>query len=373
MLVLSILLTYLLSVYYVKGNNAENHNHVGESCDNGQGICIDINTQQCMNGSGSLKTGYCPGPNNILCCEPPIQLPERCLISGGPPLLPNSYEFTLENQGFAGHPGALVYIPSNFHDVNLQGLELTIYIHGYNNCIRNIVRATEDACNCTANQDIRDAYNLIEQFEYAVTHQSPTKQSGYKQIFIAAEVAYDQANDSPGRWKEEGMLKAFLNELFTKHMNTIIGDYTLEDMKRIRIVSHSGGYYTIGYMATVGGMNEIVYELTLFDSLYANFAQFDQFVTSHLSSFGVNTVTEFRFSSLFTTDGGTYNNNLAMEERAKTWVQTENCTDILSIDNTLSTLPDQEIIDYSLVFKLSNLSHNDIPRYNFQQMLLNEL
>ena len=33
---------------------------------------------------------------------------------GRPALLNNSYEFTLRNQGFSGHPGALVYVPSSF-------------------------------------------------------------------------------------------------------------------------------------------------------------------------------------------------------------------------------------------------------------------
>jgi hypothetical protein len=99
------------------------------SCDSDQGTCIDVNSQVC---DGILKTGYCPGPSNIVCCEPMATLPDRCNGSG-PALLNSSYLFTLQNQGFcfstsfftvllivhpikgfSGHPGALVYIPSNF-------------------------------------------------------------------------------------------------------------------------------------------------------------------------------------------------------------------------------------------------------------------
>ncbi len=58
--------------------------------------------------------GYCAGASNIMCCEPESSLPDRCL-GAGPALPASSYEFTLKNQGFPGHPGALVYIPSNFN------------------------------------------------------------------------------------------------------------------------------------------------------------------------------------------------------------------------------------------------------------------
>ena len=79
------------------------------SCDSGLGICIDTDLQDC---DGILKVGYCDGANNIMCCEPASVLPSECL--GSAPLMNSTYEFTLSNQGFEGHPGALVYVPSNF-------------------------------------------------------------------------------------------------------------------------------------------------------------------------------------------------------------------------------------------------------------------
>ena len=65
------------------------------TCYDGEGVCIDTSSTSC---TGILKTGYCPGPSNILCCVPEFELPQRCLGSG-PSLLPSSYEFTLNNQG----------------------------------------------------------------------------------------------------------------------------------------------------------------------------------------------------------------------------------------------------------------------------------
>ncbi len=68
---------------------------IAQSCDSGKGVCVNTTQETC---DGILKTGYCPGPNEIMCCEPVAELPERCK-SGGPALLESSYEFTLENQG----------------------------------------------------------------------------------------------------------------------------------------------------------------------------------------------------------------------------------------------------------------------------------
>jgi hypothetical protein len=90
-----------------------------------------------------------------------------------------------------------------------------VYVHGYNNCVRNIVRPAESACNCSANGDVRVAYGLIDQFERAASAVAATSSLGEREtrkrmveggavdnninwLFVAAEVAYDEANDDPG-------------------------------------------------------------------------------------------------------------------------------------------------------------------------------
>ena len=124
----------------------------------------------------------------------------------------------------------------------------------------------------------------------------------------------------------------------------------------------------IGNMATVGGMDN-VFDLCLFDSLYADFDQFDQFVQSHLPSFGVY-YSDYRFSSIYTLDGGTYQNNLAMIERAKEWTESANRTDVMIVDNNgVANLTSQEVKTFSLIFKYTSLSHDDIPRNLFYEFL----
>ncbi len=121
-------------------------------------------------------------------------------------------------------------------------------------------------------------------------------------------------------------------------------------------------------MATVGGVEQ-VREIVLLDSLYADFSQFDAFVQNNLEQFGTDP-SQYRFSSVFTVDGGTYQNNVAMEKRALGWVEAADMENILFIDNSESELSVQTIENYSLLFKLTSLDHNDVPRRMFYDFLI---
>jgi len=346
---------------------------VNETCDNGKGVCIDTSTTVC---DGLLKSGYCPGGSTVLCCEAEAaSVPERCL-GAGPPLLPRSYLFTLENQGFAGHPGALVYVPTNFalrkdEETSSYRLNLVVWIHGFNNCVSNVVRNQDESCNCSSSQDVRVGYNLIDQFEsasLAVASSSTSSSSTTNTLFIAAEVAYDLASDAPGRWAEQGLFKKFVDELLDENnMTPILGLDPLEaslssaNVDRIRIFSHSGGYFVIGNMYTVGGLQQSTRELVLFDSLYADFPQFDAFCEANMQHFG-NGNADYRFSSLYTKSGGTYDNNVAMAARAMTWAKQANMSSSYYYDNSLQPLDDAVIAQFPLLFKLMNLTHDEIPQ-----------
>ena len=124
-------------------------------------------------------------------------------------------------------------------------------------------------------------------------------------------------------------------------------------------------------MAAVGGVPQ-VRDLCLLDSLYADFSHFDSFVQSNLASFGPGE-DEFRFSSIYTLSGGTYNNNQAMEQRAAGWVTAANRTEVMLYDNTAKTLTAEEISKFSLIFKFSSFSHDDVPRNIFYDFLLSAL
>jgi len=175
-------------------------------------------------------------------------------------------------------------------------------------------------------------------------------------------------NTTIGRWSESGLFKKFLDELLTQHMTPIIGSFSIHDIERVRIYSHSGGYYVIGNMAIVGDVDQ-VYELCLLDSLYANFQQFDFFVTKNIQNFGLNS-NNYRFSSIFSLDGGTKENNENMAKRAIIWTTDNNSSDILILDETGKDDYIDVINEYSLIFKYSTLLHDDIPRKLFYDFLI---
>jgi len=335
-----------------------------ESCGGGRGVCLDTSKVACQ---GVLLHGQCKGPENILCCEEETQLPKSC-NNPGRPLHKNAYLLTLESQGFTGHPGALVYVPSSFRLDAQQKLSIVVWVHGYHNCVENIVRLENESCNCSASQNVRVGYNLISQFDEAVS-KAPQLQHT---VFIASEVAYDQANDSPGKWAEEGIFKSFIEEALAKMSPSSSTSLSLANIDRVRIFSHSGGYYTIGNMWAVGGLKDKVRELVLFDSLYANFDQFDSFVNSNLQNFG-NERSQFRFSSLYTSDGGTAANNVNMAQRVKSMLQDKSMAqkDVMFFDDTLAQFQEKSIAAFPILFKRVNLTHDQIPQQLFKHFLTN--
>jgi hypothetical protein len=298
-------------------------------------------------------------------------VPEFCK-GQGPALLPNSYLYTLKNQGFPDHPGALVYIPSTFEVAIVpNNLELVIWVHGYDNCIANIVRKQEYACNCSVGGGIREAYNLIDQFERAAVDSSYTNR-----LFVAVEVAYDEANDDPGRWAEPNLFRSFVQELLEVHLSStatgIGAPLALKDVTRVQILSHSGGYFTIGNIAAVGGLPDETRDLVLLDSLYADFEHFDTYVQSHLSVFGTDK-SRYRFTSVYTASGGTYNNNVNMEKRSENWIASNpnssaTLLDDFNLESPLLSL--DQLKEFSLIYKLSSYSHDNVARNYLYQMMM---
>jgi hypothetical protein len=171
-----------------------------------------------------------------------------------------------------------------------------------------------------------------------------------------------------GRWAESGLFRAFIDELLSIHLNPIIGSYSVNNVGRVRIFSHSGGYYTIGNMAIVGGV-DATKDICLLDSLYADFDQFDQFVQENLMSFGSSDL-DYRFSSVYSSTGGTYQNNQAMAKRSYQWVVDANRTEIYLLDNSANDLTNKIIKEKSLLYKFTNLTHDDIPRNLFYTFLV---
>ncbi len=270
------------------------------------------------------------------------------------PSYARTYLFNLASQAFpdSGHPGALVHVPPGFEAARPFGLVL--YVHGFKNCVQNCIE--DSPSSCTPMAAPRAAHNLLAQFD-ALRLQA---------LLVLPEVAYDQSTGAPGQLGTPMGLRAFLDELFTVSLAPVIGPHRVEDLGRIAIVSHSGGYQVAALAASIGGVPQ-VREIDLLDSLYGEFTRFDDFVTTHIASPapGPDPYGAWRFASVYTDTGGTAVNNTAMAMRAEGWVSTP---DVLRWDDTYATLATAEFA-HPLLFKRSELTHDGVVRYYFSRLV----
>src|SRR5262249_46834948 len=125
------------------------------------------------------------------------------------------------------HPSVLVYVPSNFDPT--PPLSMIVYIHGFNNCVTNIVVDTNGTCH--AGGTVRNAYSLAAQLEA----------SGKNALLVTPEVAFEQASGDPGNLKFPDTFPALLQETL-KNMTSVLGPRTIADVSEIIVASHSGGY-----------------------------------------------------------------------------------------------------------------------------------
>src|SRR5579859_6664286 len=143
---------------------------------------------------------------------------------------PQTVSFVLDAGVFppsTTHPSALFYVPSNFDPT--PPINLIVYIHGFSNCVTNIVR--DAGGTCSDGGATHNAYSLAAQLEA----------SGKNALFFAPEVAFEQATGNPGALSDPTTFAKLLQESLD-HLAPVIGAHTLADVGELIIASHSGGY-----------------------------------------------------------------------------------------------------------------------------------
>jgi hypothetical protein len=258
------------------------------------------------------------------------------------PTDPATYLLTLDAGAFpptTAHPSALVYVPRNFDPT--PPLSIIVYIHGFSNCVENIVR--DAGGECTPGGGTRAAYALTAQLEA----------TGKNAILLAPEIDYDQSTGNPGNLGSADGFKALLTETLADLAGPLHGA-TVADVGTLIVASHSGGYQTAAGIASKGGIP--VEEIYLLDSLYGNIADFDAWAKAVSAG--------KRFADVYTNGGGTLSNSQAMATRAQAWVPAAQLLD----DRTTATLTDAEYA-HELIFKLSGLTHDGVPAYYFGKLV----
>src|SRR5262249_11803799 len=96
-------------------------------------------------------------------------------------------------------------------------------------------------------------------------------------------------------------------------------------------------------------------------------ARYDAWFMSHLAAFDATRADGTRFIDVYTETGGTAANSRAMAGDATTWLGGAGLAASILDDDTPDTLtPDQ--YSFPVIFKLSMLSHDGVPRYYFQRL-----
>jgi hypothetical protein len=247
------------------------------------------------------------------------------------------------------HPNVIVHVPDGFD--RTHPIDVVVYIHGFNNCIANVLGDTDSAC--TPGGPLRIATGLAAQLEV----------SERNAVLVVPEVAFDAATSDPGALGDDGGFRALLDEALAA-VPPPLGPIAPAEVGHVMVASHSGGYLAVALMITIGGVD--VDEVWLFDSLYGATASFDAWVEADLAGFAGSR----RFASFYTTTGGTQANNEAMATRAAAWVAAD--PSVLVDDRSTDTWPD-ETYHHGLLFKHSALSHDGVPRYYFERVLATSL
>jgi hypothetical protein len=269
---------------------------------------------------------------------------------------PQTVSFTLDAGVFpptTAHPSALFYVPGNFDPT--PPINLIVYIHGFSNCVTNIVRDAGGPCEDGGTT--RNAYSLAAQLEA----------SGKNALLFAPEVAYDAATGDAGTLSNPATFGKLLQESLD-HLAPVIGARTLADIGELIIASHSGGYTAADDINKSNGVT--AREIWMFDSLYSSAVttDFEGWIKQDLGSFYAP---YRRFGTFYTilnaSCGGTDCNSEALAANAKAAFPPD--AGVVIDETSAAVTWTDDVYQHGVLCKHSSLAHDDIPRYYFQILL----
>ena len=275
------------------------------------------------------------------------------LADGAPVAAPaETVELVLANGAFPsahdGLPNAIVYIPTHF-DASLP-LDIFVYLHGWSNCIRNVIRDTPGTCE--AGGPAHNSYALLTQLEA----------SAKNAILLVPELAFEQQSSAIGKLSGDGSFRALVDEALGKIAGRV-GGRGADDVDQLIISSHSGAYTAAAAIVAHGGM--AVAETWLLDSLYGDEPSFAAWIRADEDAFRAPFAN--RFVDIYTTGGGTLASSQAMATTAASWFAGD--ASVILDDRTTDTLAAGDY-QHGLIYKHSALAHDDVPRYYIERLLM---
>ena len=248
-------------------------------------------------------------------------------------------------------PSVLIHLMKGFKKSG--PLNLVVYFHGIMNCIESTVEAKAGACKGGGGT----AHGIINHADA----------SSANAVLIALEMAHKKNNTDTGHLAEDGYFGQIIDEVLPK-IGALAGrNYSRDDLGKVVLASHSGGYAAVGDVLAHGGME--IAGVLLFDSLYSNpkktgpkeRACYDKYLTWAKSH------TDGKLAIVYTKNGGTLANSQALAADVTAAVGAGSVFD-------KRTLPDAKAmksagLNKPFVFVKSGFVHDDSVRFWLQSFL----
>ena len=253
----------------------------------------------------------------------------------------------------ASTPSVAVHIPPGFDPS--QRPSVIVFFHGWDNCVTNVIGNVDTAC--VDGGTPRIAMHLADQIDAARVNA----------ILVAVELEVDMSTGDPGQLAVQGDFRALLHELFTEHLDAVLGcPLDVTSLDRVVLSSHSGGYWATASVLTMGDVPSIR-EVDLLDSLYGEIPSFYAWAQTGITRFNSASVDELRWRDIYTATGGTDVNSQAMATDMQGWLDDAGRGPSELDDRTTDTLEAGAYL-HPVVFKLTDLTHDEVPQFYVEQL-----
>jgi pimeloyl-ACP methyl ester carboxylesterase len=204
-------------------------------------------------------------------------------------------ELRLENAAFevASAPSVLVHAPPGF-DPAQRPLRMVVFLHGWIGCVRML--ALEGPTPCRDGERPREGWGLADRFDAG----------GPDALLVVPQLAFMERDGSPGRFREPGRFRAFVEELLAA-LAPQLGVVSRSELAPFTLLAHSAGFETALALLARGEVE--VGSVVLFDALYAGVEPFATWLAG---------APERRLVSLYTGRGRTARQTGLLARRART-------------------------------------------------------
>jgi pimeloyl-ACP methyl ester carboxylesterase len=262
--------------------------------------------------------------------------------------LPPSLFYELRAGAFpgSGRPDVAVHVPPGFDATRRPGV--VMYFHGWDGCVAAAL-AEEDTA-CSEGGEPRPGSRLAAQMDEARVNA----------LLVAVELRADAPTGEPGQLALADDARELLRELFAEHLAAPLGcTLELDDVDRIVLVAHSGGYQAAASVLAYGGLSRLT-EVILLDALYGADDVFSSWLTDPTPGPG----DPRRFVDLYTCCGLPFERSHAM---ARVLGATSAVPVNVNDDEDVATLP--PALTHPVVFALVAPPHEQVPRSYFRTII----